>query len=230
MTPGQASESSTDPEATPKAKPSSLPPPSQANSEYAQELARFACYTDAELPETLRNRHSLQCMTPSLMYGFLVPGGDRYIVRVAEELKLITLPTNPSWPPAGPILADTWTSLAKHIKTKWPKALLRDSSNWGYDLQWTYALEKDGAAPTGTVLVLYSNTTPNKDHDMFHRSASMFQEVLEITKSILRLPGEAEPCWFYHPASSRSSRFKFDLNRCFYHDYPPVKNTSDSSV
>ncbi|KAH9884111.1 hypothetical protein C8Q73DRAFT_363382 [Cubamyces lactineus] len=57
MTSGQVSESSTDPEATPKAKPSALPPPSRADSKYAQALARFPCYSDAEFPKTLRDRH-----------------------------------------------------------------------------------------------------------------------------------------------------------------------------
>ncbi|KAH9900793.1 hypothetical protein C8Q73DRAFT_675821 [Cubamyces lactineus] len=228
---GQVFESSTDPEATPKAKLSSLPPPSQAGSRYAQALARFAFYTDPQLPEALRNRCYNQPMIPSLMYGFLVPGGDPHIMRIGKKLKLNTLPKNPSQPAAGRSMTeyDARTRLAKYIKTRWPIELFRDSSNFEYSLFFGCVLDNDGA-PTGTALVLYSNTSPNKDRDMFHRSASMFGQVLEVTKSILRLPKKAEPRWFYHPASSRSSRFKFDLDRCFRHDYPPVRNTSDSSV
>ncbi|KAH9900794.1 hypothetical protein C8Q73DRAFT_218933 [Cubamyces lactineus] len=228
---GQVSESSTDPEATPKAKPSSLQPPSRADSRYAQALARFACYSDAQLPETLRNRHIHQRMTPSLFYGLLVPGGDPYIVRIAKKLKRNTLPKNSSHPAAGRSMTeyDARTCLASYIMTRWPIALFRDYSNCGYSLSWGCALDKD-EAPTGTILVLYSNAFADQDYAMFHKSASIFQEVLGITKKILRLPKEAEPHWFYHPASSRSSEYKFDLHRCFYHDYPPVRNTSDSSV
>ncbi|KAI0658771.1 hypothetical protein C8Q70DRAFT_160926 [Cubamyces menziesii] len=149
-----------------------------------------------------------------------------------EELKIITLPpTNPSQPAAGPVvtLSDARMRLAGYIRRKWPKALFRDSSNWAYDLLWVDALDMDGA-PSGTVLLLHFNDFPDKDRDMFHGSASMFREVLKVTKTILRLPEEAEPRWFYHPASSRSSLFEFDLDRCFRHDYPPERNTRDSSA
>ena len=158
-------------------------------------------------------------MIPSLIYGFLIPGGTPYIARVAEELKIITLPpTNPSQPAAGPVmtLSDARMRLAGYIKRKWPKALFRDSSNWAYDLLWVDALDMDGA-PSGTVLLLHFNDSTDKDRDMFHRSASMFREVLKVTKTILRLPEEAEPRWFYHPASSRSSLFEFDLDGWVYY-------------
>lgn len=157
-------------------------------------------------------------MTPSLFYGLLVPGGDPYIVRIAEELKIVTLTTNPLRPAAGRIMtvSDARTRLADYIVTKWPIALFRDSSNFGYSLSWGDALDMDGA-PTGTVLVLHFNEYPCEDRDMLHKSASIFEEVLDITKSILELPKEAEPHWFYHPASSRSSEYKFDLHRYVYY-------------
>ena len=151
------------------------------------------------------------------MYGFLIPGGDPYIVRIATKLKLNTLPTSSSQPAAGRImtLSDARTFLETYIVTKWPMALFRDSGNCEYRPSLENALDKDGAA-TGTVLVLYFNENPSKDLEMLHKSASRFQEVLDTTKKILELPEEAEPHWFYHPASSRSSEYKFDLHRYVY--------------